>query len=147
MKKIFFTLPILAFAILLTYCAKNEASLVGDGKSTNEKAADRGLCNIEISASFAVQICGLATAVGACTACNNQTLYGSEIADSFNSEVFVPDAGKRFSVRNLSGIYAVDLKIIVGGVCQIWSIPTNGCIDFEVSESCVLTSSVPGQPC
>ncbi len=52
------------------------------------------------------------------------------------------DARMRFMVRNLNSFASVDVKIEVGGVCQIWTIR----VDFALTDTCVLSGSVPGTP-
>ena len=147
MKKFLFALPILAIAVFLSYCAKETSPTTGiqNEQQVDNPAADRATCNVTITSSANVNVCGLGT-FGSCQSCSGNTLPGTAFGTAFGYTVTPPALGTPFSISN-PGSTKVTVRIDTGTVCGIWVLAPGQCMDFTLASTCYLVSTVAPLPC
>lgn len=67
MKKILFALPVLVFALALSFCSKQPQEVVAD--QINQTAGDRATCTLTVTGNSAVTFCGTDPTAAVCAAC------------------------------------------------------------------------------
>lgn len=134
MKKLLFSLPVLALTLFLAFCNKpNVQEEVNSLNGGNLTVADRGTCNIEIFADNLneLRVCGLKKSnKNACTDCGLNS-FGVELINGYESFAGMTTP-VTFSVTNLgmtttyirvqSGFSGTAFVAVTPGNCQTYTV-------------------------
>ena len=154
MKKVLFALPILALALFLSFCAK-EQSRPGNAAlaPTETGASERGsggeseACDVTITATGTVEVCGLSTNGQACTDCYNVNRPGREVGTNFSYSIVPTYPDVPFSIRN-TGNATVQVTVSTPAFgCAVWVLAPGACEQFGLATTCLLFNTRPGFPC
>lgn len=138
MKKLLFSLPLLALATLFTYCHKTELPTPVSGNTLDNPATDRtdckGTCTLNFTADNlnTLNVCGVATNSNPCSTCNSAIGAGSQNIVGVGN--FVVNACRPFSIRNTN---PSSTWISFDGGNTFTEIPGNGgCVTFTTDANC-----------
>lgn len=140
MKKLLFALPLLVFALLLSFCRKTTVQELTPQSKDNMAASFRVPCDITISADNVLnvlEICGIpqAFATKTCNTCDAIIpVPGTEFRGVIQFDDL--DAPTKFSIRN-NGAINTWVTLASGNVDGPVLIPAfGGCVTFSVDDNC-----------
>lgn len=159
MKKILFAFPVLALAIFLAYCAKDNRS--SDMATTPLPVSDRGGgdtgpcegncedCCISITADEDIIVCGLSSNNAPCPDCAGVSMNpGRDVGTGpFTYCVDPPALGIPFSIRNASTTNTALVTISYGGGVCTWQVLPSECLQFNAASTCLLFNTQPPVSC
>ena len=158
MKKILFSLPVLALAIFMAYCAKDNRSseMAATPLSVSDRGGDQDPCEgncedccISIVSDSDIIVCGLASNNAPCPDCAGVNMNpGRDFGTGpFNYCVDPPALGIPFSIRNVSATDTVLVTISYGGGVCTWQFLPGECLQFNVASTCLLFNTQPPVDC
>lgn len=145
MKKLFFALPLLALAVTLTYCVKeNNIKTLSEQTSPTNPATDRADCLVEIASDgIPVTVCGLANNLTVCQQCPGGNTVGWSPAATEHA-FYVDDASTVFfSITNTSSTDPVEGKVVIlDGPTYCFKLEPNECRYLGVANCTAFISSI-----
>lgn len=141
MRKILFAFSALTLVFAFSFCAKEPVAPVETSLApeiTNQVVSDRSPCDVTITATGQVRVCGLATLGSPCNDCMPTSGIGQS-GTTFNYNVNSPNAVP-FTITNLTQV-SVDVTIVTSLVNFTITIKPGECKRFSEYECAIVMSA------
>ena len=139
MKKVLFAVPVLAMALLFTFCNKSDVQEETPPVNTNVGAVERGICDMQVFATNVhnIILCGTQTNSQACIPCGSLTPSAKGV------EVLVGDGSTitlttplTFSVTT-NAPFGIWVRFVTSADdTGFVFIPATGCVPFTIDDNC-----------
>jgi len=139
MKKVLFSMPLLALAMLFTFCNKTNVQEEASFANPNTQAPDRaGVCYLQIwGHNYDVRLCGTGMNTNACSLCGTAASQGTFVYSPtlVSTNVMAPTT---FSVTSTAPVGEfITLTTASNQIGPVF-LPAGGCLTFKIDDTCTL---------